>query len=87
LFVSDGGNNRTAWSNTEYDRVIKSAANCADPAARLELFQTAETLLLEEAPVVPLVHTARVYLIHPSVKGWEPSLMAIPRYQLVSMEN
>lgn len=86
LFTSAGGNNRTAWANPEYDRLIKAAANCAEPQARLDLFQQAEALLLEQAPIIPLIHTARVYLIHPAVKGWAPSLMAIPRYQLVSLE-
>ena len=40
LFVTDGGNNRTGWSNSDFDALIAAAANSArarrDPAALLQ---------------------------------------------------
>jgi oligopeptide transport system substrate-binding protein len=86
LFITNAGNNRTNWSHPDYDRLMERAANTADPPARFDLLQEAEALLLAEAPVVPFVHMARVYLLHPSVKGWAQSMMMMPRYPLLALE-
>ncbi len=87
LFVSHGGNNRTRWSHPGYDRLIAEAAHTRDPVRRFELFQQAEALLLEEAPIAPLYFNASAYLIHPAVKNWHPSPLAFQRYQYVWLEN
>ncbi|HEX2861725.1 MAG TPA: peptide ABC transporter substrate-binding protein, partial [Lacunisphaera sp.] len=54
LFVSGGGNNWTGWANPAYDQLIRQAAATPNPAARHELFQRAEAVLLEQAPVAPV---------------------------------
>ncbi|HEY8995970.1 MAG TPA: peptide ABC transporter substrate-binding protein [Lacunisphaera sp.] len=86
LFVSSGGNNWTGWSSPAYDTLIRQAAATADPAARHEIFQQAETLLLEQAPIAPVFFGTRAYLIHPAVKGWEPSLLGLHQYKKVRLE-
>jgi len=50
---------------------------------RFELFQQAEAILLDQAPVIPLVFGARNYLIDPAVKGWEPAPIGIYQYKKV----
>jgi oligopeptide transport system substrate-binding protein len=87
LFVTGGGNNWTGWGDRGYDRLIGDAAGASDPAARLELFQEAESLLLEKGPVAPLYFGAHSYLIEPSVKGWTPALLGYHRYAFVRLEN
>lgn len=87
LFVSTGGNNWTGWSNPEYDRLIQLAATTPDPAARHEVFQQAEALLLEQAPVAPVFFGTRAYLIHPTVHGWEPSLLGLHQYKKVYLQS
>ncbi|MFZ5496689.1 MAG: peptide ABC transporter substrate-binding protein [Verrucomicrobiota bacterium] len=86
LFVSGGGNNWTGWADTAYDRLITAAAATPDAAARHELFQQAEARLLEQAPVAPVFFGVRAYLIHPAVKGWEPSLLGLHQYKKVYLE-
>lgn len=55
MFVTDGGNNRTGWSNAQYDGLIAEAARELDPQKRYAIFQRAEHLLIvEEAPICPL---------------------------------
>jgi oligopeptide transport system substrate-binding protein len=87
LFVTGAGNNWTGWGNGEYDRLIEAAAGEADPRERFEIFQKAESLLLQQAPVTPLYFGARSYLIEPAVKGWSPALLGYHRYQLVRLED
>jgi oligopeptide transport system substrate-binding protein len=87
LFVSTGGNNWTGWASADYDRLIAQAAVTPDPAARREVFQQAEALLLEQAPVAPVFFGTRAYLIHPAVKGWEPSLLGLHQYKKVYLQS
>lgn len=86
LFVSNGGNNWTGWSDAAYDQLIVRAAATADPAARLEIFQQAEARLLDQAPITPVFFGAANYLIHPSVHGWEPSLLGFHQYKKIFLQ-
>jgi oligopeptide transport system substrate-binding protein len=55
MFVTDGGNNRTGWSNKSYDRAIADAAREVDREKRFDIFRRAEKLLVvDEAPICPL---------------------------------
>jgi len=87
LFVSGGGNNWTGWSSATYDDLITQAGRATDPAARFEYFQQAEALLLAEAPVAPVFLGVRTYLIHPAVRGWEPSLLGQHQYKKVYLQG
>ena len=85
LFVSGGGNNWTGWANPTYDGLIRQATATADPVARREIFQQAEALLLEQAPVAPVYFGVRAYLIHSAVRGWEPTLLGLHQYKKVHL--
>lgn len=55
IFTTDDGNNRTGWSNAEFDALIAATAREPDPQKRFELFRKAETILYsEDVPIVPL---------------------------------
>ena len=86
MFITGGANNQTGWSNAEYDRLIAEAGRTLDADARFALFQKAEAILLDEAPIAPVFFGTRTFLIHPSVKGWVPSLLGIHRYQRIWLE-
>jgi oligopeptide transport system substrate-binding protein len=87
LFVTGGGNNWTGWSNPAYDQAIAAAALTVDPAQRYELLQQAEALLLEQAPIIPLVFGARNYLIDPAVRGWEPAPLGMYQYKKIYLQS
>lgn len=86
MFMSNSGNNATGWSNSEYDRLIRAAGAEGEAGKRNALYQQAERILLDEAPLAPIYHGTRPYLIHGAVKGWEPALLGFHRYQLVSLQ-
>ncbi|MEO7598100.1 MAG: peptide ABC transporter substrate-binding protein [Opitutus sp.] len=85
LFTKDAGNNWTGWSNADYDGFLQSAATATSSRDRLQHFQQAEALLLEQGPIAPLYFGARVYAIKPAVKNWQPSLLGFHRYQLIRL--
>ena len=66
---------------------MHEAANTLDAIMRLATLQRAEALLLEEAPIAPLVFNSRTFLIHPAVKNWQPALLGINRYHVVELRN
>lgn len=81
MWVKDGGNNETGWSSPEYDRLIRLAAATTDSAQRLEVFQKAEAILLDELPILPIYYYTRVYVIRPEVQGWYPTIIDNHPYQ------
>jgi len=81
LWIKDGGNNDSRWSNAEYDRLIREAGRTADLQKRLEVFQQAEAILLDELPIIPIYFYTRVYALHPSVQGWHPTILDNHPYQ------
>jgi oligopeptide transport system substrate-binding protein len=57
MFVTGDGNNRTGWSNPQYDALIAAAAREVDPKKRYAIFADAEKILVaQEAPVLPLFY-------------------------------
>jgi len=55
MFTSYDGNNRTGWTNSEYDSLIEQANEQTDLKAREKLFQQAEIILVrDQLPIVPL---------------------------------
>ncbi len=86
-FRTGNGNNWTNWGSAAYDALLEQAANTADPAARFTLLRRAESILLDETGLAPLVHRANTYLAHPAVKNWEPAPLGLHRYQLIRLEK
>lgn len=75
MFTSWSQQNQTGWKNAQYDDRIRRAAIEQDPAKRLELFQQAEEILLEELPIMPIYIYTRIYLLSPAVKGWHETIL------------
>jgi oligopeptide transport system substrate-binding protein len=87
MFTRNSAYNWTGWSHPEYERLMDTAAATVDGKKRYEIFQQAEALLLNEAPVAPLYFGAQTYLIHPAVKGWEPAPLIFRRFQILELNN
>jgi len=85
MWVTGGGNNETGWTRPAYDRLIAESARTLDTTRRHALQQQAESLLLDEVPVIPIFHGTRVFLKHPAVKNWSASLLGLHRYQYVEL--
>ncbi len=86
LFAADSGNNRTNWTSSDYDALLDAARRERDPAARSALLQRAETLMLEAAPIAPLLYRTSVSLVHPSVRNWHPKLLDLRPWKHIALE-
>lgn len=85
LWTKDSTNNFTGWSSADYDRLIYRAARTADSAGRLAVFRQAESILLADAPIIPIYHYTHVFLKSPSVEGWFPTLLDHHPYKHVRL--
>lgn len=86
LFTRDSANNFTGWNDPAYDRSLYEAARAPDAAVRHALFRQAETILHRELPILPLYFNTHVFLIHPAVRGWHPTLLDRHPLKHVSLE-
>ncbi|MEO5989270.1 MAG: peptide ABC transporter substrate-binding protein [Candidatus Eisenbacteria bacterium] len=75
LLTTGDGNNRSGWSDPEYDALIKLAARTLDPAERFRVLQRAETMAVEAAPFLPIYHYSTIELVKPWVRGLYPTAL------------
>ncbi len=64
LWVTDGGNNDTGWSNPEYDQLIADATVETDENARQEMFYKCEQMIFDEYPIIPCYWRADSYALN-----------------------
>jgi oligopeptide transport system substrate-binding protein len=76
LFLTDGGNNNTGFSDPRYDEMItRLAPQAKTREERFAIFKEAETMLMEQMPILPIYTYTSKHLIHHSVKGMPANLM------------
>ena len=97
LFLGNSGNNRTGWTNSAYDGLLRKANAQLDGPARAALLAQAEKILIEnDVPIVPLYFYAGFSLYNPErVTGIYPNLLdehpiqdiAVTRQRLANTEG
>ena len=68
-YLPGSGNNDSDWRNEKFAALCAEAARETDAVKRLRLFEQAETILLEEAPIMPLFHYVNSGMFRDNVKG------------------
>jgi oligopeptide transport system substrate-binding protein len=69
IFREHSANNDVGYINPSLDTVLDEASNTADPEYRRTLLETAEQMILEDYPVVPLYFFVSKRLVKPFVHG------------------
>ncbi|TNE89537.1 MAG: peptide ABC transporter substrate-binding protein [Deltaproteobacteria bacterium] len=87
LWVENGGNNNTGWTNPEFDRLIEAAGKEPDPEERMRKLAEAEAILNEEMPFIPMYWYVWAELQQPDVKGLHPNLMDQHPLRWVSLDR
>lgn len=86
MWKTGDGNNRTGWSNMDYEALLARAEQTKDPGQRLRVLEQAEALFLSEMPIIPVYWYTTNYLLHDSVQGWHPLLLNNHPYKFVDLE-
>jgi oligopeptide transport system substrate-binding protein len=87
LFHSTSRQNNTHFSNPEFDALVTEARIEADATRRLQLYQDAEQILIEEMPWIPLYFSSDHYVVKPYVQGFDPVPIVIPRLRYVTIDK
>jgi oligopeptide transport system substrate-binding protein len=78
LFESENlGFNYPRWENAEYDALMKKAGETIDIDERAAVLKEAETLLLEELPIIPIMYYSSGSLVSEKLQGWEDNVMNV----------
>ncbi len=81
---SDAGvQNYSGFHDAAYDGALDSALAEPDSARRLAKMRVAETMLMADAPILPLYYYMSRTLVSPRVKGWQDNVSNVhPSYSL-----
>ena len=69
------GPNYTRFSNPQVSRLYTEARSCTDPAVRTRLYQTIDSLVMVEAPVMVLYYDQILHFTHKNVSGLRSNAM------------
>ena len=75
LFASWNLNNRGRYNNPEYDRLVRVAMNSSDPTTRMTAMAGLQTILYDEAVLLPMYEQGVIYLQHPKLKGMRRTVL------------
>ncbi len=87
IWKSDSGMNQSHWKSIPFDQLLDKAAKEPDVAIRAQLLRSAETILINETPLIPVFFYRRAYLISPNVTGWSSNVMNVRPYQRIQLIN
>ena len=78
LFHSNSKNNYTAYQNPEVDRLLDKARTERNYLKRIEMYRKIEEIILEDAPIVPMVNHLFQMVYQPYVRGIEVNALGGP---------
>jgi ABC-type oligopeptide transport system substrate-binding subunit len=77
LFRSDAPDNATGYRNADLDAILARARGESDTEHRADLYDAAQTELLNDGGVIPLYHDVAVSLVRPGVTGVDITPMGL----------
>ena len=87
LFHTESGMNHGSYSNTDVDALLEEARTIQDVVRRVELYNQAEQLIVDDAAWVPTWFTGEQYaLVKPYINGYRLTPMTVPRLQEIRIE-
>ncbi|MFO7533693.1 MAG: ABC transporter substrate-binding protein [Candidatus Limnocylindrales bacterium] len=80
LLRSGSSANMGGWSDVEYDGLIDAAGATDDATAQERLYHEAQSIVREQAPVIPLDYGSRWWLSREGLRGAQVSGVGIQRH-------
>jgi oligopeptide transport system substrate-binding protein len=87
LFHSGTKDNVGEYSNPEVDALLEKARVEQDPATRMNLYQQAEQMIVNDAACIPIFFDVSYILVKPYVKDLPLTPMWIPKLRYASIES
>ncbi|HVT27855.1 MAG TPA: peptide ABC transporter substrate-binding protein, partial [Lacipirellulaceae bacterium] len=74
MYVTNGENNNTGFSNPTYNKLIADASKEPDRQKRMRILERAERLLMDEMPIIPIYYYVSRNMVRPRVRGFYNNL-------------
>jgi len=87
LFYSTSEYNDSHFSNMELDELLDRAAVEPEYGKRTALYQQAEQLVIDQAPVMPFWFGKTYVLVNPQVHNYEIDALGVPKFNTVTLER
>ena len=79
--------NYTRYNNPKFDALFEKAISETNDSLRYKLYQQADQVMIEDAPVVPLWYDMVVHLVQPNVQGFTPNALNLLELRRVRIEE
>lgn len=79
--------NRSFYVNEEVDLLLEEARQEGNNERRLELYQEAQQIIIDEAPIVPLYHSVLLAGLRDEVQGFYQFPSSFPYLRDVTIEE
>jgi oligopeptide transport system substrate-binding protein len=87
LFYTGGEYNDSHYSNKDLDALLDKAAVEKDYDTRMNEYQQAEQIVVDDAPVLPLWFGRSYMLVSPKVHNYDIDPLGVPRLNLVTVDK
>ena len=84
---SPNGPNYVHFKNTTFDELYEYALTETDDENRFAIYQKMDSIIVEEAPVVPLFYDEMIRLVQPGVENLTPNAMNLLTLKRVKKGN
>jgi ABC-type transport system substrate-binding protein len=78
--------NYTRYNNSQFDILFEKAIAETNDSLRYRLYQQADELMMQDAPVVPLWYDVVVHLVQPGVKGFPANALNLLELRRVRIQ-
>ncbi len=79
--------NYTRYANAAFDALFEKAIIETNDSIRYRLYQQADQLIIEEAPVVPLWYDKAVHLLQPGIKDFRSNALNLMELRRIRIED
>jgi ABC-type oligopeptide transport system substrate-binding subunit len=87
LFHTGSEQNLAQYSNPDLDKLLEQARTEPDVNKRMQMYQQAEQMIVDDAPVLFTTHGLSYVLVKPYVKGYVLTPIAIPLERYLRLEH
>ena len=86
LFTADDALNSTFYANPEFDQLMASA-DLVSGTGRMKILRDAESVLMQDMPVIPLYYYVSRHLVNPRVTGFADNIRDIHLSRYLGLEK
>ena len=85
VLMSKSPNNFTGWANAEYDELVEDLRQEVRQVKKTKLIRDIESILAEEAPVVPLLHQRLKFAYSKRVSGFRANPFGVVSFREIRL--